>query len=105
MNRSAAVVNIDTLVAVSYGGPRNDRYFNVVFPATMDFQLHVYRSYQKIIYDEKNKVKSVTYIARATGEEIAYASKRGILFFSSVGALWFNPETVGFDMLGNNPNV
>lgn len=101
--RNERVYNINVRYKVSFGGPRDDRHFDMVFPHTMDFQLHVYKSYQKIIYDEKSKVKCCTYIDLSTAEQIAYVSSKGILFYSSVGPLFFEPQSVGFDMLGSNP--
>lgn len=105
MHRQSVRQDIKVVYKVSFGGPRDDRYFDMVFLTTMDFQMHMYKSYQKIIYDAKKQIKSCTYVERETGEEIGYCSPRGILFFSPVGPLWFNPETVGFDMLGTNPIV
>lgn len=99
---SEQVYNFKVCYKVSFGGPRDDRYFDIEFPHTMDFQLHVYKTYQRIMSD--NQVKTASYVDKVTGEEVAYVSRKGILFFCSLGPLFFNPETVGFDMIGFNPN-
>lgn len=97
------VFNFKVLYKVSFGGPRDDRYYDIVFPHSQDFLLHLYRSYRSIALDEKSKVRSCTYVDNSTGEQLAYASQKGILIHCSIGPLFFDPKTVGFDMLGINP--
>lgn len=99
---SEQVFNFKVTLKVSFGGPRDDRYFDIIFPHTMDFQLHVYRTYQKIKFGD-GQLKTADYVHRDTGEVISHVSKKGILFFCSLGPLFFDPETIGFDMIGKNP--
>lgn len=95
--------NFKVTYKVSFGGPRDDRYYDITFPHAMDFQFHLYKSYQKIALDNKSNVKSCTYVDLTTGAQLAFVSRQGIVIQCSIGPLFFNPETVGFDMLGINP--
>lgn len=84
------VIGIDILVKVSFGGPRNERYFDIHFQNQVEVQDHMIRTYRQLIA-EKPYVE-LFYVVKATGELLAQVKRDVVIITTPIGAMPFFPN-------------
>lgn len=89
-------VDIETIVKMSYGGPRNDREWKVTFPTVIEMRDFVFRHYARILVarhdGQRPCPKSIELFSVKTGEQLAFIGTSGVLLDSPVGPVYFDED-------------
>lgn len=93
---------IDVCVKVSFGGPRDDRYFDITFLNLIEMQMHILKQFARLQAEPPSYV--IYYVLKVSGELFCELHRDHVLLFTPVGALPLAPDGVAFQMCWNIPD-